>query len=132
MENINKIWGIRSRILLDSYNEIDLLQLKKNTFCSKHTHKDKINLFILVSGKVKIETELGNIILMPNDEWTVYPPVKHRFVALEDSVMLELAFVREGKIIDENDINRESLGGKIIDGKELTIDDLKEKGLLKL
>lgn len=131
MENIHKIWGTRSRILLDSYNEIDLLKLKKNTFCSTHTHQGKINLFILVSGKVKIETELGNILLMPNDEWTVYPPVKHRFVVLENSVMLELAFVRDRKI-DENDINRESLGGKIIDGVELTIDDLKKKGLLDL
>ena len=131
MENINKIWGTRSRILLDDHNEIDLLKLKKNTFCSTHTHKDKINVFILVNGKVKIETEIGYKILMPNDEWTVYPLVKHRFVVLEDSVMLELAYVRDGKIY-ENDINRESLGGKIIDGKELTIDDLKAKGLLNL
>ncbi len=131
MENINKIWGTRSRILLDDHNEIDLLKLKKNTFCSTHTHKDKINVFILVNGKVKIETEIGYKILMPNDEWTVYPLVKHRFVVLEDSVMLELAFVRDGTI-DENDINRESLGGRIIDGVELTIDDLKAKGLLNL
>ena len=131
MENIHKIWGSRSRILLDSYNEIDLLQLKKDSFCSTHIHKTKINTFILVSGKVKIETEIGNIILMPNDEWTVYPLVKHRFVVLEDSVMLELAFVRDGTI-DENDINRESLGGRIINGVELTIDDLKAKGLLNL
>ncbi len=131
MENINKIWGTRSRILLDDHNEIDLLKLKKNTFCSTHTHKDKINVFILVNGKVKIETEIGYKILMPNDEWTVYPLVKHRFVVLEDSVMLELAYVRDGKIY-ENDINRESLGGKIIDGVELTIDDLKAKGLLNL
>ncbi len=131
MEHIQKIWGTRSRILLDDYNEIDVLQLKKNTFCSTHTHQDKINTFILISGKVRIETELGNHILHPNDEWTVYPPIKHRFVTLEESVMVELAFVRDGTI-DENDINRESLGGKIIDGVVLTIDDLKEKGLLEL
>ena len=131
MEHIQKIWGTRSRILLDDCNEIDLLQLKKNTFCSKHTHKEKINTFVLVSGKVRIETELGNHILNPNNEWTVYPTIKHRFVVLEDSVMLELAFVRDGTI-DENDINRESLGGRIIDGVELTIDDLKAKGLLNL
>lgn len=131
MENIHKIWGTRSRILLDDHNEIDLLNLKKDTFCSTHTHKIKINTFILVSGKVRIETELGNKILLPNDEWSVIPPLKHRFIALEDSVMIELAYTKFGTI-DENDINRESLGGKIIDGVELTIDNLKEKGLLDL
>ena len=131
MDNINKIWGTRSRILLDDYNEVDLLHLKKNTFCSIHTHIDKINRFVLISGKVQIQTELGNKVLSPNDEWTVHPPLKHRFVALEDSIMIEIAWVIQGKV-NENDINRESLGGKIIDGVELTIDDLKEKGLLDL
>ncbi len=131
MDNIFKCWGERRRILLDDYNEVDLLHLKKNTFCSTHTHIDKINRFVLVSGKVEIQTELGNKVLSPNDEWTVHPPLKHRFVVLEDSVMIEIAFVKEGNI-NPNDIKRESLGGKIIDGKELTIDDLKEKGLLEL
>ncbi len=131
MDNINKIWGTRSRILLNDYNEVDLLHLKKDTFCSKHTHIDKINRFILVSGKVEIQTELGNKILLPNDEWTIHPPLKHRFVVLEDSIMIEIAWVIQGTI-NENDINRESLGGKIIDGVELTINDLKKKGLLEL
>ncbi len=131
MENIHKIWGERRRILLDNHNEVDLLHLKKDTFCSTHTHHTKINTFILVSGKVRIDSELGNKILLPNDQWSIQPPLKHRFVALEDSIMIELAFTRFG-IIDENDINRESLGGKIIEGKELTIDNLKEKGLLDL
>jgi len=45
--------------------------------------------------------------------------------------MIEMAYVFE-KTIDPEDINRESLGGKIIDGVELTIEDLKEKGLLDL
>ncbi len=131
MENINKIWGERRRIHLDDKNEIDLLYLKKDTFCSTHTHINKINKFVLISGSVVIVTEFGSVVLEKNDIWFVYPPMKHRFRALEDSIMVEFAFVKKGEI-NPNDINRESPGGRIIKEEELTIDDLKEKGLLEL
>ena len=131
MDNINKIWGKRLRIHLDAQHETDLVHLKKDTFCSTHDHKYKSNKFVVVSGKVKIETEYGNTILFPNDSWTVNAPLKHRFVALENSIMIEMAFVEEGEI-DPSDINRISLGGRIIDGEEYPIDILKQKGMLDL
>ncbi len=131
MESIFKCWGERRRILLDSKNEVDLLYLKKDTFCSTHTHKYKNNKFIVISGQVRIESDFGHALLNANDTWTVHAPRKHRFVALEDSVMIEIAYVKEGDINPE-DIDRESLGGKIIDGVEYSIDQLKEKGLLEL
>ena len=131
MESIQKIWGTRMRIHLDDKIEIDLLYLKKDTFCSTHTHKNKINKFIVVAGKVRIESELGYTELNPNESFVVKPPMKHRFFVLEPSIMIEMAYVEDGKI-DPNDINRETLGGKVIDGKEYTINDLKEKGLLDL
>lgn len=131
VESIFKIWGTRRRIHLDKQHETDLVSLKKDTFCSTHTHDKKINKFVVVSGKVEIQTEYGNTVLNPMDSWTVNAPLKHRFVALEDSIMIEMAYVEEGTI-DPDDINRISLGGKIIDGEELSIDKLKEKGLLGL
>ena len=53
----------------------------------------------------------------------------HRFLSREDSTIVELAYVKEGKI-DENDIERISQGGRIIKGIEMTEDELREKGLL--
>jgi len=131
MENIFKIWGERRRIHLDNKTEIDILYLKKDTFFSTHKHKNKINKFILISGGVIIESEYGDKILGVNESWVVRPPLKHRFVCTHDAIMIEMAYVEEGTI-DPDDINRESLGGKIIDGDLLTIDDLKERGLLGL
>ena len=131
MQNINKIWGTRRRIYLDKQHETDLVHLKKDTFCSTHDHKNKNNKFVVVSGKVRIETEYGNMILFPTDSWTVLAPLRHRFVALEDSVMIEMAYVEKGNI-DPKDINRISLGGRIIHGEEYPIDILKAKGLLDL
>ena len=67
MENISKIWGERRRLHLDDKNEIDLLYLKKDTFCSTHTHKNKINKFIVIAGKVRIDSDLGSIDLTANE-----------------------------------------------------------------
>lgn len=129
--NIHKVWGERRRILLTNQTEIDVLYLKKDHFCSTHSHKYKINRFVVVSGAVKIETEYGDTILTKNESWEVNPPILHRFIALEDSIMIELAFVNKGKI-NPDDINRLSQGGKIVNGKELTLNNLKKEGLLKL
>ncbi len=104
IESVFKVWGTKHRIHLDTKNEIDLLYLKKNTFCSTHNHKYKNNRFILISGNVVIETEFDKANLGSGDEWTVLAPDKHRFVALEDSVMIEIAWVFDCKI-DPEDIN---------------------------
>lgn len=130
-DNIFKIWGERRRILLTVRTEIDLLYLKKNCFCSLHTHKDKINKFCVIKGAIKIETDYGTAVLKKNDNFTVFPPRKHRFVAIKDSIMIELAFVNKGKI-DPNDIQREKQGGRIIKGKEKTLEEMVKEGLLDL
>ena len=132
MSNINKIWGERRRIFLNNQVEADLLYLKKDTFCSTHSHSTKINRFVVVSGKIKIETDYGSKILYPNDSWDVYPPRVHRFFAMEDSVMVELAFTTGNIKIDPRDINRRSQGGRVIDGKEYTLNEMEEKGMLDL
>ena len=129
--NIFKVWGRRRRILLTDRTEIDLVYLKKNCFCSTHNHLKKINKFVVVSGKVRIKSEYGAIILTKNESFEVRPPLKHRFFALEDSVMIECAYVEKGKI-DPDDINRESQGGRVIKGKEMTLDEMRKKGVLEL
>ena len=120
IENINKIWGERRRLLLTKQTEIDLLYLKANTFCSTHTHIAKLNKFTVIKGEVVIETSLGKTTLKKNESWTVIAPLEHRFVAIKDSIMIEMAYVKKG-IIDKNDIVRKSLGGRIINNKEVTI-----------
>ena len=129
--NVFKVWGKRKRILLTDRCEIDLLELKANTFCSTHDHSNKINRFYVIEGKVKIETDFGEAILTKGESWEVRPPQTHRFMPLEDSTMIEMAYVEEG-IISPKDIKRYTQGGKIIDGKEITHDELRQKGMLEL
>ncbi len=130
-ENIHKVWGQRRRILLTDQTEIDYLKLKANTFCSQHNHVKKINLFYVLKGKVRIETEFGKIILKKGESFEVCPPLKHRFIAISNVEMIEIAYVTKGKI-DEKDINREKLGGRIIKGKYISIPELRKRGYLEL
>jgi len=124
--NIKKIWGIRRRILKTDQTEIDLLQLEKNSVCSWHTHKTKINRFILLKGDVRIKTSLGEHKLVINEAFDVEPPLAHEFIVKRNSTMIELAFVKEGKI-DEEDICRMRQGGKFVKGKFYTLIELREK-----
>jgi len=131
MSSIFKIWGERRRILLTDQTEIDLLYVKKDTFCSTHSHLTKINKFVVIEGKVRIETEFGQKTLTKNQSFEVKPPLRHRFIAVEDSVMIELAYVDSG-FIQPKDIKRKKQGGRVVKGKEMTEDKMRKKGLLDL
>lgn len=131
-ENINKIWGTRRRILLTDNSEIDLLYLKKNSFCSTHSHKQKLNKFVVISGKIEIQTEFATQILQAKQSFTVKPPLTHRFLVLEDAIIIELAYTSKNIKINPHDIIRISQGGKLINGIEITEDELRKKGLLEL
>ena len=129
--NMFKVWGERRRLLLTATSEIDLLYLKGDSFCSLHLHHKKINKFVVIKGSVRIESEYGKVILRPNESFEIRPPLKHRFFALEPSVVIELAYVEKGKI-NANDIIRVSQGGRVIKGEEMTLDEMRFKGLLEL
>lgn len=119
-DNIHKIWGERRRILLNDLVEIDHLIIKKDHCCSVHSHDHKSNRFYVISGKLKIKTEYGEVILTQNKVFDVHPPITHQFIALEDTVMVECAYLK----IDPSDINREKLGGKMVDGVHRSIEEL--------
>lgn len=129
--NVFKVWGTRRRLLLTDTSEIDLLYIKKDCFCSTHSHNKKINKFVVISGKVQIQSEYGDVILKANESFEIRPTLKHRFFALEDSILVELAYVEKG-IINADDIKRDSQGGKIVDNKAYTLNEMRKKGLLEL
>lgn len=129
MSITKKIWGIKNELLKTDQTEIDLLYLERNSACSIHHHKNKLNRFIMISGSVSIRTDLGTYNLVINEPFDVIPPMKHQFIVHEESIMIETAFVKTGKI-DANDIERSVQGGLYIDGIFLTLDELKENNWL--
>lgn len=125
MSLIRKVWGLRQRLLTTKQCEIDLLQLEEDSACSIHSHEHKINRFVLIEGSITIKSDLGATELQLNTPFDVEPNCMHQFIINEDSVMVELAFVKDGEI-DANDIERIKQGGKFCDGMFLTLDELKE------
>lgn len=127
-DNIFKIWGICKNIFKNGTVKVDHLIIKKDTCCSWHNHEHKSNRFYIISGVCIIKSELGETILREGQSFDVHPNTKHQFIGIEDSVMIEIAYIE----ISDADINREKQGGKIVDGVHITQDELKNKGLLNL
>jgi len=126
MSKSKKIWGELNNIFLHQQVKVDVLYLERNTGCSIHFHKRKINRFCLLKGKIEIVTDLGKKVLKKNEIFDVYPETTHQFIALQDSILIEIAFVDNG-ILQEKDIVRKVQGGKFIKGKFYTLDELKDK-----
>ena len=125
MTKSKKIWGILDNIFLISKCKVDVLYLDKDTGCSIHFHEKKKNRFYLISGSVKLKTDLGEKILEQYDTFDIYPSITHQFIALEDSILIEIAFVDKGKLKEE-DIKRKIQGGKFIKEKFYTLNELKD------
>jgi len=127
-QKLFKIWGIRDRIYSNDQCTVDILYLQKDTFCSVHHHKYKTNQFHVVEGIVHIETDYGKVVLGRKETSPpVLPPTVHRFKAMSDSIVIETAFVNEGKIDPEGDIFRIKQGGKVFNGKDVTEEELKNR-----
>ena len=111
-EKQGKVWGWTARIHANPFTETHLLEIKKGGFCSEHQHARKTNLFVVISGRIRVkiwndgptpdatELEAGQSPLVP-------PGVFHQFEGLEESVVLE---IYESAPIDV-DIDRRTIGG---------------------
>jgi len=56
-----KIWGWNSEIIRTDVFSLNHLHIEKGGKCSFHSHKHNHNLFYIVSGKLFIHTELGDV-----------------------------------------------------------------------
>jgi len=101
-----KIWGRNEEIFRNESTSINILNLIKGGTCSYHYHKFKSNIFSVISGKLKVHTEIGEHILLPGKNLLVPPLLKHQFEAMEESIVIEVMFVR----YNPYDIIRETEG----------------------
>jgi len=129
---IFKVWGIRDRAHLSDKCEIDIVTLLPNCQCSVHYHNKKANKFIVLEGEVIIKTEFGETNLKKGDRIVIEAPLIHQFKTTnKPAIMVEIAYIENGTI-DPDDIIRICQGGRVIDGKEMTLVEMRKKGLLDL
>lgn len=121
----NKIWGETKLIWIGNNTEIHRIIIKKGGYCSKHTHRNKFNLFYVERGKLLIETwknidfinkkslqeeaMIEKTILHVGENTIIKPNQYHRFTAFEPTEALEVYWVN----LEEDDIIREDCGGVI-------------------
>jgi len=126
-----KVWGVKHRIYEDRHCEIDILYIKKDTFCSIHKHLKKHNQFHVLSGILELETDYVTTVFGRRESSPdVKPGTMHRFRAKEDAVVVEVASVASG-YIDPKDIDRLMQGGRVVNGKDVTDKELKRRNKLK-
>ncbi len=110
-----KIWGNTKCLFCDSISEVHYLEIVKGGYCSKHSHKNKWNRFVVLSGILEV------IIYKENNEdittltkamiTDVQPGIYHRFQALDEATVLEIYWTDN---LDPMDIDRiEDQGGGV-------------------
>lgn len=110
MEQTHGTWGERLRTFRSDNILVTLLFLKGGQRCSYHYHNHAYNKFTVASGKISIVTDKGyETIILPKQEFTIEPMVKHEFRVYEDSIVEEIAYVS----YNEHDIQRETIGGPL-------------------
>jgi mannose-6-phosphate isomerase-like protein (cupin superfamily) len=110
-----KVWGNTSSLFEKNNVEIHRIEAKMGSYCSRHKHEYKYNMFFLEAGEMQIEVwkndyDLVDITtLFPGNSTTVSPGEYHIFRAIKDSICFEIYWVE----LSNKDIIRENVGGKL-------------------
>lgn len=90
---LGKVWGCTELLLRTPLLEIHRLTILPNARCSMHSHAYKHNGFLVLSGRLKIETEKQDYPLTdateigPGEFTSVKPGEFHRFVSGDEPVI---------------------------------------------
>ena len=121
MEIRGKIWGSTSKIFDKNNVQVERMILNSNSFCSKHKHNHKFNMFFVEKGKIKVSVwkksyNLVDVTVLESNQCTIVPPGEfHQFEVLEEnSIVFEFYWTET----NDNDIERETVGGINNHGEE--------------
>jgi mannose-6-phosphate isomerase len=87
---VPKEWGEEHWIVNGDYCGKKLV-LRKGYRCSLHYHKVKDEVFYLIAGRVLLELDGVEHVMVPGDHHHVSPGTPHRFSGLEDSEIIEFS-----------------------------------------
>jgi mannose-6-phosphate isomerase-like protein (cupin superfamily) len=116
----DKIWGRVWHLFQSDQAATSFLFLKKGTYCSKHYHEERVNVFAVIRGEVAIEVWFNTerqepdliYYLAEGQSYEVLHQLVHRFRVLEDSEMVEVYYPgKEGGKVRFDDIVRLEEGG---------------------
>lgn len=117
MEWEDKAWGICSHIFASDRCGISFLKVEKGGFSSRHLHRERENMFAVISGKIEVCEYYRDFVIKlttmaSGDVHSVPVEIIHKFSVLESGEVVEIyrPGVPGGKVhID--DIVRFDIGG---------------------
>ena len=87
---IYKPWGHTVRLPMPNGSEVHVAYINKGGESSWHCHKELVNVFYVVKGKLRITQEVGpDMVLEAGDICTVETGNRHDFYAFTDSIVVE-------------------------------------------
>ncbi len=85
-----KTWGSEQWIVNKDYCGKSLL-LRKGYRCSLHYHKNKDETFYVTKGKVLMEVDDEEFVMVPGQAIRITPNTLHRFTGLKYSLIIEFS-----------------------------------------
>ena len=117
-----KPWGRTRTLYLDAQIEITECEIRAGGFCSQHAHRHKNNEFRVIKGWLKVATDQNprrdinidsddNEFLHDTMLTTIPAGIRHQFLAIEDTRLIETYTPAGDDPIDPDDIERFTTGG---------------------
>lgn len=114
-----KVWGSVRHAFNSDACGVSVLHTAAGGYCSRHHHVDRVNRFLVVSGKIRVKlyTEQGepdtSYLLSPGEVLDVPAGTIHRFDVVEPGIVVEVYYpARPGAKVRFNDIHRLDSGGR--------------------
>ena len=81
LSKFDEPWSPR---IVSTFNGHDVMVVKARGEFVWHAHADTDDFFLVLAGRLKIETEQGDVTLNPGECYVVPKGIQHRPVALEE------------------------------------------------
>ena len=91
MKKVKKTWGFEKWLVNTRKYCGKILFIRKGCKSSLHYHKEKDETFYINSGKIKLVISGRRRIMRKGDYQRIVPLVRHQFVGLEDSEIIEFS-----------------------------------------
>lgn len=115
-----KDWGEVLHLFLRDDAAVSMLHVEKDFRCSRHYHKDRANMFIVVSGKIDVlicdhKTSPGPRVahLESGHAVVVESGCLHWFEVVEAGTVIEVYWADKGGKVSIDDIVRKDVGGPV-------------------
>jgi len=113
-----KVWGTTTKLFERNETSTHLIEIEAGGYCSKHMHVSRYNEFFVLHGMLEVivwreDSALKDTTIISDGERTIVEPgVYHQFRCMTPTTAIEFYWADDGEECLDDDIQRETFGGK--------------------